>query len=139
MSSVVFVALLGISWALTQWAPFAIITAEIAKSTNITRPDKIELSLYSSSSSATAQDEEMQHLTEPDTFQKPTIRSRAGTTMGVHNIAIAMPQMLSAGLNSAIFWGCRQLGVSDTEAMAWVLRVGVLAGIGAAVAARGIK
>lgn len=59
--------------------------------------------------------------------------------MGVHNIAIAMPQMLSAVLNSAIFWGCRQLGVSDTEAMAWVLRVGVLAGIGAAVAARGIK
>ncbi|KAH7409292.1 MFS sugar transporter-like protein [Cadophora sp. MPI-SDFR-AT-0126] len=141
MSSVVFVALLGISWALTQWAPFAIIMAEIAKSTSTPDPDKIELSLYPSSpsSSNTNHDEETQHLTGTDTFKSPTIRLRAGTTMGVHNIAIAMPQMLSAVLNSAIFWGCRQLGVDERETMAWVLRVGVLAGLGAAVAARGIR
>ncbi|PVH88787.1 hypothetical protein DL98DRAFT_565662 [Cadophora sp. DSE1049] len=140
MSSVVFVSLLGISWALTQWAPFAIITSEIAQSSSTAHSNKIELSLYpSSSSSQTDQDEETQHLTGTDTFKSPTIRFRAGTTMGVHNIAIAMPQMLSAVLSSAIYWGCRELGVPDTEAMAWVLRVGVLAGLGAAVAARGIR
>ncbi|KAK0110641.1 hypothetical protein ONS96_002244 [Cadophora gregata f. sp. sojae] len=141
MSSVVFVSLLGISWALTQWAPFAIITAEIAHSSSVEHANKMELSIYpsSSSSSPTEHDEEIQHLTGPDTFKCPKIRSRAGTTMGVHNIAIAMPQMLSAVLNSAIFWSCRQLGVDDREAMAWVLRMGVLVALGAACAAREIR
>lgn len=59
--------------------------------------------------------------------------------MGVHNIAIALPQMLSAVVNSAIFWGCRRLDVGDLEAMRWVLRVGGVAALGAAWAARGIR
>lgn len=52
------------------------------------------------------------------------------------NVAIATPQMFSAVVTALIFWGCRQLNIGETDAMRWVLRVGILAACCAAWTAR---
>ncbi|RAL63400.1 hypothetical protein DID88_003824 [Monilinia fructigena] len=64
------------------------------------------------------------------------LKPRAGITMAIHNIAIAMPQMLSAMIGALIYWVCRQSNLGDTEAMRWVLRMGIVAGGSAAWFAR---
>ncbi|KAF7961200.1 hypothetical protein EAE96_000866 [Botrytis aclada] len=120
MTSVLFVSLLGFSWTLTQWAPFAMIAAEIASSSV---PDLKSL--------------------EPDTEDQSAslesvadLRPRAGITMAIHNIAIATPQMLSAIVGALIYWACRQSHTGETDAMRWVLRTGIVAGLCAAWCAR---
>ncbi|KAL8791646.1 MAG: hypothetical protein Q9195_005729 [Heterodermia aff. obscurata] len=106
------VALLGIPWALTQWAPYAILGAEIA-SPPPPSPTRV--------SHADGE------------------KSQAGTVMGVHNMAIAVPQIVSALLSSGIFALFRAVGLGDGEAVRWVLRVGVLAAVGAGWVAGGIE
>ena len=134
MTSAFFVSLMGVSWALTQWAPFAIITTEIANGTQAIQ--SIEGRPILSPFPPTPSSPRPQMM---DTFGRAEIRSRAGTTMGVHNIAIAMPQMLSAVINSFIFWTCKQLQINDREAMVWVLRIGIIAALCAAYSARGTR
>lgn len=152
ISSVFFVALLGISWALTQWAPFAIISAEIA----IEQESKLAAAVHSSqtsfsSSSSTTKAQGSPSLTTDLVTDQGIdhsrthgpgyldVKSKTATTMAVHNIAIAMPQMISAVVSSVIFWLFRSLQLGDTEAMAWVLRVGIVAGACAAYLVGGIE
>ncbi|TVY18720.1 General alpha-glucoside permease [Lachnellula arida] len=110
MTSVSFISLLGISWTLTQWAPFALISAEIASSSDSISSDIEECPSDQSGASKIVD-----------------LRPRAGVTMAIHNVAIATPQMFSAVVTALIFWICGQLGVGETDATRWVLRVGILA------------
>ncbi|TGO73956.1 hypothetical protein BELL_0318g00010 [Botrytis elliptica] len=88
MTSVLFVSLLGFSWTLTQWAPFAMIAAEIASSSI---PDLRSLETDTEDQSASLE-------------SVADLRPRAGITMAIHNIAIATPQMLSAIVGALIYW-----------------------------------
>ncbi|KAG4029703.1 hypothetical protein MFRU_014g00080 [Monilinia fructicola] len=120
MTSVSFVSLLGISWTFTQWAPFAMLSAEIAASSI---PESKE-----------SENDMEDQCDSPDSGGD--LKPRAGITMAIHNIAIAMPQMLSAVIGALIYWLCRQSNLGDTEAMRWVLRMGIVAGGSAAWFAR---
>ncbi|KAA8576934.1 hypothetical protein EYC84_006968 [Monilinia fructicola] len=120
MTSVSFVSLLGISWTFTQWAPFAMLSAEIAAS-SIPESKESENDMEDQCDSADSGGD---------------LKPRAGITMAIHNIAIAMPQMLSAVIGALIYWLCRQSNLGDTEAMRWVLRMGIVAGGSAAWFAR---
>ncbi|THV51158.1 hypothetical protein BGAL_0121g00220 [Botrytis galanthina] len=120
MTCVLFVSLLGFSWTLTQWAPFAMIAAEIASSSI---PDLKSLETDTEDQSASLQ-------------SVADLRPRAGITMAIHNIAIATPQMLSAIVGALIYWVCRKSHTGDTDAMRWVLRTGIVASICAAWCAR---
>ena len=126
MTSVLFVSLLGISWTLTQWAPFAIISAQIALSTTSVS--------YSSLSNPKDIEEDIED--KYDDPESVDLKPRAGITMAIQNVAIATPQIFSAVITAFIFWGCRQFDVGETEAMRWVLRLGILAGGCAAWCAR---
>jgi solute carrier family 45 protein 1/2/4 len=119
MTSVFFISLLGISWTLTQWAPFALLNAEIASSP--LSPTRLSCPETEESSRSHSQNSELIDL-----------KGRVGVIMAIHNVAIATPQMLSAVVTAFIYWGCRQLGVGETDAMRWVLRVGILAACSAA-------
>ncbi|KAK6612170.1 sucrose transporter [Botrytis cinerea] len=120
MTSVLFVSLLGFSWTLTQWAPFAMIATEIASS-SITNLKSLETDTEDQSAS-------LESIAD--------LRPRAGITMAIHNIAIATPQMLSAVVGALIYWVCRQSHTGETDAMRWVLRTGIVAGLCAAWCAR---
>ncbi|KAH6696631.1 MFS sugar transporter-like protein [Leptodontidium sp. MPI-SDFR-AT-0119] len=92
MASVSLISLLGISWTLTQWAPFALISAEIALSS-----DSIPFDIEDCPSD------------QSDTSKTVDLRPKAGVTMAIHNVAIATPQMFSALVTASIFWGSRKL------------------------------
>jgi hypothetical protein len=77
---------LGLSWSVTQWAPFAVINEEIAKSV-----EDCEGTGY------------------------------AATINSLHNIAIALPQVIAALGCSFLFWALQKAGVQDC--IGWVFRI----------------
>ena len=147
--STFLVSLLGISWALTLWAPLALINVFIANQQSYhTIPSRNEFHCRSrglsdrslevptrNSSDYTSDEErlqgEEQSLNAPHALQ-------TGTIMGVFNMAIAAPQIAAALGCSAIFWMFRWYEFDDAEAVGWVIRIGGLAGLVAAWFASGI-
>lgn len=149
--AVSFTAILGISWALTQWAPFAIIGSEIAREQEVESEESVATSLTESSSSSLAssstvtfanQEVAIDQIESQKISSDPIgvdISSSAATIMGVHNIAIAMPQILSAAVGSIIYGGIDFFELGEANAMAWILRVGCFSGLAAAYFSRDLN
>lgn len=107
-AATVLVGLVGITWALTLWAPFAIISGEISRRDAMMRQRKRAFSSATtdpgaSSSAATPgfdgytsdQDHKLDGSEdEPD---------QAGVILGIHNMAIAAPQIIATVGSSLIF------------------------------------
>ncbi|KAI0976188.1 major facilitator superfamily domain-containing protein [Xylaria arbuscula] len=98
------IGLIGITWALTLWAPWAIISAEISHRQALYRATKQQLrhvtqdtgSERQISSDPLADDEERSRDGEREPDQ-------AGVILGIHNMAIASPQMIATLGSSIIF------------------------------------
>ena len=106
LGATILVSFVGISWALTQWAPFALISAEISKRDTEAR--------RSGRGGANREDQ-------------------AGVILGLHNVAIAAPQIIATLTSSAIFKAAqKERGAPGDESTGWVLRFG---GVAALVAA----
>ena len=104
------VACAGFSWALTLFAPFAIVSTELAAQQALQRD-------YSTSFNDVADDSSLDHS------------NRTGAIMGLHNVAISAPQILAALVCSAIYAVTNAPEVEDGTG--WVLRAGGLAALGA--------
>ena len=119
------VALLGIPWAVTLWAPFALIASEISQ-----RHDNLRDSLRQP---PIEPEYEEQGLSETVHGGHTYACPEAGVVLGIHNVAIAAPQVIATMVSWAIF---RQMekprGSVGDESVAWVLRFG---GVCACVAA----
>ncbi|KAE8550896.1 hypothetical protein TMatcc_008962 [Talaromyces marneffei ATCC 18224] len=107
-TAVLVIAVAGISWGVTQWAPFALLGEEIAIS---------------------------QAGQDPGPAERGGVQwmsSQSGAKMGIHNAAISIPQILAAVASSfvfVIFEGDRSDGDSG---IVWVLRISGLAALVAA-------
>jgi solute carrier family 45 protein 1/2/4 len=84
------IGIVGISWALTLWAPFAIISAEVSKRDALRRARQSQ-SRFSHSSSEDPENS----LDEKE--------DQAGIILGIHNMSIATPQILATIGSSIIF------------------------------------
>jgi solute carrier family 45 protein 1/2/4 len=115
----VLVGAIGIPWCITNWAPFAIISSEISKR------DAIRRGIIK------PRDRESQLIAEGE--DDGSGADSAGVVLGIHNVAIAAPQVI-ATLISAILFRILQKprGTAGDTSVAWVLRFG---GICALVAA----
>lgn len=99
----------GLPWALTLWAPFALISAEISK-----------------------RDSEARRKGGSYAENKP--EDQAGVILGLHNVAVAAPQIVATLVSSAIFKiAQKQRGEPYDTSVGWVLRFGGLAALVAAV------
>ena len=108
-AATVLVGLVGIPMALTNWAPFALISAEISR-----------------------RDTDARHRGRTD----PGDQAQAGVVLGLHNVAVSAPQMFSTLVSSAIFKIAQKpRGSAGDNSVAWVLRYGGLAALAAAVMA----
>lgn len=113
------IALVGIPWALANWAPFALIAAEISKRDAIRRglrapPPTAEGRLLASS-----------RADEP--------AEQAGIVLGIHNVAVSAPQVISTLASSIIFMMLQKpRGQPGDDSVGWVLRFGGLCGLAAA-------
>lgn len=82
-TATVLIGIIGISWALSLWAPFAIISAEVSKRDLLYR--KADVNQFNTNTSA----EQSQ--------------DQAGVILGIHNMSIAAPQIIATVGSSIIF------------------------------------
>lgn len=86
------IGVVGISWALTIWAPFAIISAEVSKRDAFRR-----------ARSSTHRHSNLDTDVEGHPGQEEEEEDQAGIVLGIHNMAIATPQILATLGSSVMF------------------------------------
>lgn len=124
VGATVLVALIGIPWSMTNWAPYALIAAEISKRENIRRGVIAPPPTHDGELLARGED--------------PSDGSdQAGVVLGIHNVAIAAPQVIATLVSSVIFRFLQKpRGSAGDDSVAWVLRFGGLAALIAAYLTR---
>ncbi|KAJ5381232.1 uncharacterized protein N7496_003660 [Penicillium cataractarum] len=157
----VVIGFVGISWALTLWAPFALISAEVAR-TDVTRrphrhdtggvgsatePGRAHTATTSGSYAPVSSEDDHEDEDEHDARdhdlenggQKPVLISeeenlaQAGIVLGLHNVAVSFPQIFSSLICSAIFKVAQKpRGEPWDDSVGWVLRFGGCAALVAA-------
>lgn len=109
-AAMVIAALVGICWSLTLWAPFALISAEISQ-----RDEARRL-------------RERQKLSDPNgdwNQQREEETDQAGIILGLHNVAVSAPQILSTMICSAIFKALQKpRNEPGDTSVGWALRFG---------------
>ncbi|KAL0949413.1 hypothetical protein HGRIS_009474 [Hohenbuehelia grisea] len=157
----VLISLIGICWAVACWVPFAIIMELLKELPSTPRAD----------GGAGGRPNHIRALSTPGDFRRPTderqplLRSRSyddyearadaaaapiagGTVLGIHNLAIVLPQFIIALVASAIFRTVD--GALDEDpnnhdtyfghnGVAWVLRFGGLCTLFGAMLARRVS
>ena len=127
-TAIIIVSLIGIPWAMTNWAPFAIIAAEISQR-QTTRSSINRVSPSGDDEDTTAQEEQLSVGAD-----------QAGVVLGIHNVAIAAPQVIATLVSSAIFKALQKpRGTVGDDSVAWVLRFGGLAALIAAYLVKYVK
>jgi len=113
------VGAIGIPWCVTNWAPFAIIASEISKRDAIRR------------GVIRPQDHESQLIAAGE--DDGSGADSAGVVLGIHNVAIAAPQVIATLVSAVMFKFLQKpRGTAGDESVAWVLRFGGLCAIVAA-------
>jgi solute carrier family 45 protein 1/2/4 len=98
-SGMLLVALCGLPWAISQWAPFAIIGVDLSR-------EDATLGYEASN----------------------RLHSRNGSkVVGLHNMAISVPQILAAMLTSGVLWAFETS--QSGSGTVWALRVGAIASL----------
>ncbi|KAJ5164908.1 Major facilitator superfamily domain general substrate transporter [Penicillium coprophilum] len=143
-----FVGFVGISWAVALWAPFALISAEVAR-TDPSRRNHHHTSQTTYDAHAAeghggggehdnvrASDVEHGH---PRDYQGGDV-AQAGIILGLHNMAVSLPQILSSLVCSAIFKASQKpRGQPWDDSVGWVLRFGGCAALVAAFLTRRVS
>ena len=121
-SGVAIVGLVGLAWALSLWAPFALISAEISKRDVARRQKRAARVRQQTENDDDADDEE-----------DAEAEDQAGVLLGLHNVAIAAPQVIATLVSSVIFrYVQKPRGVPGDDSTGWVLRFGGMAALVAA-------
>ncbi|KAI2612136.1 uncharacterized protein GGS25DRAFT_473896 [Hypoxylon fragiforme] len=120
------IGLIGITWALALWAPWAIISAEISRRDILYRARKQQMR-------SLAQGEQLDIDSPTDGLLDQESRlqadedepDQAGVILGIHNMAIASPQFIATLGSSVIFrFFQKPRGVPGDHSMAIVLACG---------------
>lgn len=137
-AATVLIGVVGVSWALTLWAPFAIISAEISKRHALRRSRQ---SGGGMSMDGTEEDDD--DSDQAGKFLQSYISCPAnglGIILGIHNMAIAAPQII-ATLGSSILFKFLQKprGTPGDHSLSVVLAAGGLSTLVAAFLTSRIK
>ncbi|ODM21431.1 hypothetical protein SI65_02275 [Aspergillus cristatus] len=103
----VMTGIIGIPWAITSWAPWAFIAAEIGQQDTEQSP------------------ESSRHDEESTEGGDTGIAGQAGIVLGLHNVFISLPQIVSSLFSSVVFKLLQKpRGEPWDESVAWVMRFG---------------
>lgn len=142
------IGLVGISWALTLWAPFALISAEVSRIDAERRTRRHQAEMDASPEQYTAAnvagdrgdgadyDEDVENGARPRRTKvedEEENLAQAGIILGLHNVAVSAPQIFSSLISSAIFKAFQKpRGEPWDDSVGWVLRFGGCAALVAA-------
>lgn len=107
------VSLMGIPWFATGWAPFALISLELTKRAQEDAMTDDDTQIPDSPHSYTS--------LESALANSPGNGCESGLVLGIHNMYICIPQLLSSLVTSFVFF---ILDGNGPEALGWVIRVG---------------
>lgn len=102
----ILIGLVGITWALTLWAPWAIISAEISRRDAEMRAKRQLNFSPTRGPVANPPSPEAYSDEEPDVDpqkEEEEEADQAGVILGIHNMAIAAPQIIATVASSVIF------------------------------------
>jgi solute carrier family 45 protein 1/2/4 len=112
-------AIVGIPWALTVWAPFALISAEIAQREELSRRQYGRLGQHQTA----VEGSETDGFKQGGDGEGPA--DQAGIILGLHNVAVSTPQILATLISSVVFKVLQKpRGVPGDDSLGWVLRIG---------------
>ncbi len=134
-AATVLIGLVGITWALTLWAPWAIISAEISRRDEARRVERAQRNLFPGAAAAAAA--ARRGLSSLDGYSEDggeralpadledEDADQAGVILGIHNMAIAAPQIIATVVSSVIFrFFQKPRGVPGDHSIAIVLALG---------------
>ncbi|KAJ6446324.1 sucrose transporter [Purpureocillium lavendulum] len=124
------IGLAGVTWAMALWAPWAIISAEISRQNAINRAKKLQdmdCHVDEASEAPTpsngGSNQEVASGAHADEEDEET--DRTGVFLGIHNMAIAVPQILATVGSSIIFKFLQKpRGTPGDHSMAVVMALG---------------
>jgi solute carrier family 45 protein 1/2/4 len=144
----VVIGIVGISWAITLWAPFALISAEVAQRDAERRIQRRQAEMEGPRSQRHAPETGAQSAgpTESDDVEaglisdgitplpeKADVTDQAGIVLGLHNVAVSFPQFLSTLVSSVVFKALQKpRGEPWDDSVGWVMRFGGCAALVAA-------
>lgn len=146
-AATVDIGIVGISWALTLWAPFALISAEVARrdaerrlqrrQEEMAAPREPYATMSSTQSNSPTHSDDLENghfpkrVTAADGDDEAV--DQAGIILGLHNVAISFPQIVSTLISSAIFKALQKpRGEPWDDSVGWVMRFGGCAALVAA-------
>ena len=127
--------IVGLSWAMTLWAPFALIATDISKQDALRRANDSSTSDFSSSVTANPTTEQDAEASTATAVREDiaTANIQAGVVLGLHNVAISAPQIIATVVSSIIFEVAqRDRGTAGDTSVGWVLK---FCGLAALIAA----
>ncbi|RAL06366.1 putative sucrose transporter [Aspergillus ibericus CBS 121593] len=133
----VMTGVIGIAWAVTAWAPYALIASEITQE-DPGRPTQHQRgrSIETEGSSILPYSEE---AGEPRVAGDKAA-NQAGVVLGLHNVAISFPQIISSAIGSLIFKALQKpRGEPWDTSTAWVMRLGGCAAVLAGFLTMGLE
>jgi solute carrier family 45 protein 1/2/4 len=127
VAATVMAAMVGIPWALTLWAPFALISADIARREELARRRHRRLGQNQNG----AEGSQVDGFKQGGDGNGPA--DQAGIILGLHNVAVSSPQILATLISSVVFKFLQKpRDVPGDESLGWVMRIG---GVSALIAA----
>lgn len=104
-------SIVGISWSLTIWAPFALISGEIAERDEARRRRHRQKLVSGTEDDPEASEEE----------------DKAGIILGLHNVAVSAPQVVATMICSLVFKALqKERSEPGDTSVGWTLRFGGL-------------
>ncbi|KAK4224755.1 MFS general substrate transporter [Podospora fimiseda] len=100
-AATILIGLVGITWALTLWAPWAIISAEISRRDEARRAT--QQAQRRTFSPRSLDYEQRANNDSDDEREEEEAADQAGVILGIHNMAIAAPQIIATVASSIIF------------------------------------
>ncbi|KIW79069.1 hypothetical protein Z517_08909 [Fonsecaea pedrosoi CBS 271.37] len=120
LAASIMTALVGISWSLSLWAPFALISAEISRRDEMRRKKHRQRLMNG---------EDLDDIDDKEAEQE----DQAGIILGLHNVAISAPQILATLISSAVFKLLQKPRNEPGDvSVGWTLRIGGLGALAAA-------
>ncbi|KAK4189551.1 major facilitator superfamily domain-containing protein [Podospora australis] len=100
-AATVLIGLVGITWALTLWAPWAIISSEISRRDEERRAQQAQRTFSPNRGidGYSSDDRVDRHIGD----EEEEAADQAGVILGIHNMAIAAPQIIATVVSSIIF------------------------------------
>ncbi|KAL9624594.1 MAG: hypothetical protein Q9160_001259 [Pyrenula sp. 1 TL-2023] len=147
LSATVMTGFVGVSWSVTLWAPFALISAEVARREELRRRKRRQGERQRKSEGKGAAGEGETAMTNDNpsnssaaaTPEEEPPYPSTGLILGLHNVAVSTPQVLATLVSSLIFKALQTpRGEAGDPSLAWVLRVGGIAALAAAWVGRGL-